>query len=436
MTDIAIDVRGLSKRYTIGTRRERHGTLRDSLAAAVRSIVRRDGKTARRSGQDFWALKDVSFQIGHEEIVGVIGRNGAGKSTLLKILSRITDPTTGEIDIEGRVGSLLEVGTGFHPELSGRENIFLNGAILGMSKREIHRRFEEIVAFAEIERFIDTPVKRYSSGMYVRLAFGVAAHLEPDILIVDEVLAVGDAAFQKKCLGKMSEVARHGRTILFVSHNMAAISALCSRSILLDKGAAVMDGPPSEVIAAYYLRLGEQCDDDSDLSKKARTGTHKAIFSSISVCASSKGKPVQVAETGCELRVDIFVEARDTLIESNVALTIYDATGYRLIDVNLNQKNEFLRLAPGETACVSFLIEELLLKPAMYTIGLWLGRDQIEETDHIERAAMLTIAPRTESQVHSVLFPGPYLCRFKSSISLVEPSLSQTSRALPLGSAS
>lgn len=254
MTEIAIGVEKLSKRYKIGMAKHRHDTLRDQLADGLKALFRRNGRP--HSGQDtIYALKDVSFEVREGEVVGIIGRNGAGKSTLLKILSRITEPTSGYARIHGRVGSLLEVGTGFHPELTGRENIYLNGAILGMKKVEIDRKFDEIVAFAEIEKFIDTPVKRYSSGMYVRLAFAVAAHLEPEILLVDEVLAVGDTAFQKKCLGKMSDVAREGRTVLFVSHNMQAVSSLTERSLLLSRGHSVYEGPTASVISKY-LREG------------------------------------------------------------------------------------------------------------------------------------------------------------------------------------
>ncbi len=240
MDDIAIRVENLGKLYHIGVG-QRHDTLRDALAdfrLRVADFGRKNPKSQIKNpkSEEFWALKDVSFEVHRGEVVGVIGRNGAGKSTLLKILSRITEPTTGYAEIHGRVGSLLEVGTGFHPELTGRENIYLNGAILGMKRTEIDRKFDEIVAFAEIEKFLDTPVKRYSSGMYVRLAFAVAAHLEPEILLVDEVLSVGDAAFQKKCLGKMGDIAGEGRTVLFVSHNLTALANLCSRSIYLMKG--------------------------------------------------------------------------------------------------------------------------------------------------------------------------------------------------------
>ena len=260
MSDLAIRVENLSKQYTIVAARSRHDTLRDQIMYGLKSMFHRNGHPSSVSGlpssvsphtDTFWALKDVSFEVREGDVVGIIGRNGAGKSTLLKILSRITKPTSGYARICGRVGSLLEVGTGFHPELTGRENIYLNGAILGMKKTEIDRKFDEIVAFAETEKFIDTPVKHYSSGMYLRLAFAVAAHLEPEILIVDEVLAVGDARFQKKCLNKMQDVGHQGCTVLFVSHNMPAITRLCERVILLDGGRVFQDGPSHHVVSAY-----------------------------------------------------------------------------------------------------------------------------------------------------------------------------------------
>jgi len=262
MTDVVIQVEHLSKRYRIGRAQQRHDTLRDLIVDLGTRMVHRLTRKTPSDSHDappedvIWALKDVSFEVRRGEVLGIIGRNGAGKSTLLKILSRITEPTEGHAIVRGRVGSLLEVGTGFHPELTGRENIYLNGAILGMRKAEIDRKFDEIVAFAEIERFLDTPVKRYSSGMYVRLAFAVAAHLEPEILLVDEVLAVGDAAFQKKCLGKMSQVAGEGRTVLFVSHNMDAVRKLCSHAILLDNGRREAAGSADWVISEYLTRGG------------------------------------------------------------------------------------------------------------------------------------------------------------------------------------
>jgi lipopolysaccharide transport system ATP-binding protein len=249
---MAIRVENLGKRYRLGRRQEAYGTLRDTIASAAQMpwrLLRERGRADKPA--QIWALQDVSFEVRQGEVLGIIGRNGAGKSTLLKILARVTQPTTGLAEVCGRTGSLLEVGTGFHPELTGRENIFLNGAVLGMKKTEIRRKFDEIVAFAEIEQFLDTPVKRYSSGMYMRLAFAVAAHLEPEILVVDEVLAVGDAAFQKKCLGKMEKVAAGGRTVLFVSHNMVAVEDLCDRALWLHDGRIKAEGPVGKTVAEY-----------------------------------------------------------------------------------------------------------------------------------------------------------------------------------------
>jgi lipopolysaccharide transport system ATP-binding protein len=275
MSKVTIEVEGLGKRYSLG-QRESYKTLRETLSKVFAAPIRafsRHGDQHVQPPPEFWALRDASFEVTEGEVVGFIGRNGAGKSTLLKILSRITEPTEGSARMYGRCGSLLEVGTGFHPELSGRENIYLNGAILGMSQTEIQKKFDEIVEFSGIEQFLDTPVKRYSSGMYVRLAFSVAAHLEPEIMIVDEVLAVGDAEFQAKCLGKMSDIASQGRTVLFVSHNMSAVSRLCSRAILLDGGRILEDGPVDEV-AGHYLQsdLGTTAERhwrDSDLAPQS-----------------------------------------------------------------------------------------------------------------------------------------------------------------------
>jgi lipopolysaccharide transport system ATP-binding protein len=264
MSDVAIRVEKLGKLYFIGATQRRHDTLRDALVYRLRAPIEHfscifhhppspDGDGRRTiKGEHIWALKDVSFEVKRGQVVGIVGRNGAGKSTLLKVLSRITEPTTGRAVIDGRVGSLLEVGTGFHPELTGRENIYLNGAILGMKRVEIDHKFDEIVAFAEIEKFLDTPVKHYSSGMYVRLAFAVAAHLEPEVLLVDEVLAVGDAAFQTKCLGKIGDVAKEGRTVLFVSHNIAVVGQMCQRAFYLDRGVIKSDGVAAEVVMRYY----------------------------------------------------------------------------------------------------------------------------------------------------------------------------------------
>ncbi len=315
----AIDVANLGKQYVI-EHESRHDNLRDTLHHSVRKLWRRLRWGTDFDREDFWALRDVTFSIQPGEVVGIIGRNGAGKSTLLKILSHITEPTTGTVKLRGRVASLLEVGTGFHPELSGRENIFLNGAILGMSRSEVRRKFDEIVAFAEVERFLDTPVKRYSSGMYVRLAFAVAAHLEPEILIVDEVLAVGDAAFQKKCLGKMNEVSlKQGRTVLFVSHNMGAIKQLTTRCIHLIHGTVAEVGPTS-VVLDHYSRAGE-------VAVTGTKGRHATILAANLVDADGHRTVSHHGEK--ILRVELLVESTGHL-HSSIECYLTDLEGTRL----------------------------------------------------------------------------------------------------------
>jgi lipopolysaccharide transport system ATP-binding protein len=316
MTPI-IKVENLSKQYRIGSRQASYATLRDSLTDAVSAPFRRLKSLANGNGKNpqsvsgnpqsnlIWALKDVTFEVMPGEVVGIIGRNGAGKTTLLKILSRITEPTKGGIDLHGRVGSLLEVGTGFHPELTGRENIYLNGAILGMKRAEIERKFDEIVAFAEIERFLDTPVKHFSSGMYIRLAFAVAAHLDPEVLVVDEVLAVGDVNFQKKCLGKMEEVGRQGRTVLFVSHSMPMILRLCSRAILLDMGNVTDDGPAQQVTRSYLHSAAGSPVERTWQSPRTAPGDSVARLHSVRVLNDQH----QTAET-FDIRRPVMVEVK------------------------------------------------------------------------------------------------------------------------------
>jgi lipopolysaccharide transport system ATP-binding protein len=304
--DVMIRAEGLGKKYIIGhqAERESYTALRDVLTRNLRGWARSAGDMLRGKPlvtgdetEDFWALKDINFEIRRGDVVGIIGRNGAGKSTLLKILSRITEPTEGRVTINGRVASLLEVGTGFHPELSGRENIYLNGAILGMSRAEIRRKFDEIVDFAGVEKFLDTPVKRYSSGMYVRLAFAVAAHLEPEILIIDEVLAVGDAEFQKKCLGKMKDVAGQGRTVLFVSHNLGAIQNLCKSSVYLKNGKIIGHFPINKSIEAYLSDSKSQ--DKNDIKDLNRSGVGQIMFSDFYVLNSDRNR-IEILESGKE----------------------------------------------------------------------------------------------------------------------------------------
>jgi lipopolysaccharide transport system ATP-binding protein len=306
MNDIAISVKNISKVYRLGERMERYRTLRDTITDCVTAPWRALKRISRRrdaeamAAREFWALKNVSLEIKRGDVVGIIGRNGAGKSTLLKVLSRITEPTSGCAEIHGRIGSLLEVGTGFHPELTGRENVFLNGAILGMKRREIERKFDEIVAFSEVEKFIDTPVKHYSSGMNLRLAFAVAAHLDPEILLVDEVLAVGDIAFQKKCIGKMDEVAKVGRTILFVSHNMGTIRSLCNTGIFLDGGKVGLTGRISDCIERYYKAIGAYKNDDGEDAGPdvgARSGFGAILLNDKAGNSVAQDEPLSISTT-------------------------------------------------------------------------------------------------------------------------------------------
>ena len=374
MSDIAIRVENLGKQYHIGGKQEAYKTLRETLVDTFKAPVRRlasvvRGHSSTVASESIWALSDVSFDIKHGEVVGIIGRNGAGKSTLLKILSRITEPTKGEIQIHGRVGSLLEVGTGFHPELTGRENIFLNGAILGMRRADIERKFDEIVDFAEVEKFIDTPVKHYSSGMYLRLAFAVAAHLEPEILVVDEVLAVGDAAFQKKCLGKMGDVAGEGRTVLFVSHNMTAVKSLCSRAIWLDKGQIAKTGEVSQVVG-NYLQLGvaslieKVWDDPASAPGNEKIRLHRARITPIN---QEPDEQITVEST-LQFEFEFFNYLPGALLNFSVVL-------YSLEGVTIFNTASDCRAFPTGLVSGSFVIPGHFLNDAVYTVRLLIVKD-------------------------------------------------------------
>lgn len=373
MSDISIKVENLSKMYNIGLAQQRHDTLRDQLVDLISGPFRKRDKNSDEGM--IWALKDVSFDVKHGEVLGVIGRNGAGKSTLLKMLSRITEPTSGRAVINGRVGSLLEVGTGFHPELTGRENIFLNGAILGMHRQEIKSKFDEIVSFAEIDKFLDTPVKRYSSGMYVRLAFAVAAHLEPEILLVDEVLAVGDVSFQKKCLGKMGDVAKEGRTVLFVSHNLASISNLSHRVCLIDHGELVSDGEPDDVIRLYMESINQFdrtsfVNDDPLLKIEKREGTGQLRFSNLKIY-DSQGNPASIIKCGEDVTFELSYSSKNSLENKNVVMSIafFDIFGRPLFlcrsDIQGTEFNKIPR--EGSVFC---RIPKLPLPPGDYRINL------------------------------------------------------------------
>jgi lipopolysaccharide transport system ATP-binding protein len=318
--NITIHVRNVGKKYTIGGPQEKYLSLRDAIVNSVKAPFHRIlHRNSDQSANEFWALKDVSFDVEQGEVVGIIGRNGAGKSTLLKILSRITAPTEGTVELHGRVGSLLEVGTGFHPDLTGRENIFLSGSILGMKRQEIDEKLDEIVKFSEIEKFLDTPVKRYSSGMYVRLAFAVAAHLEPEILLVDEVLAVGDATFQKKCLGKMGEVAKEGRTVLFVSHNMTSILNLCQRVIVLDHGILIDDSEPKKAIGLYLTSGTKETGIIVWDDMKKAPGDDVVRLNSVSIIQS--GHPTCEVDISQEMSIQI--EYKNLVDNSSFYVAIY-----------------------------------------------------------------------------------------------------------------
>jgi lipopolysaccharide transport system ATP-binding protein len=350
MTDIAIKVENLGKAYLLGAKEERAdtfvGAMMNIAKAPLRNYQRLRGLNTfghnEESEDILWALKGVSFDIRHGEVVGIIGRNGAGKSTLLKILSRIVEPTEGRVEIRGRVSSLLEVGTGFHPELSGRENVYMNGTILGMKKGEIDRKFDEIVEFSGVERFLDTPVKRYSSGMKVRLAFAVAAHLEPEILIIDEVLAVGDAEFQKKCLGKMQDVAGGGRTVLFVSHNMGAIQNLCPRAVLLKHGLKVDEGPSEQVIRDYLQGLATKKESVLSLSNPDRKncGFFRLTEAFLS---TGNGQPTESIIAGENIAFNFRYESDRDLSELQFVFTVYDEVGTPITNIHTGLKNNALR---------------------------------------------------------------------------------------------
>jgi lipopolysaccharide transport system ATP-binding protein len=392
---IAIQSEGLGKRYRLGASVP-YKTLRESLPNLLSSAGRRLRSVglANAKPNNFWALRDVTFDVGHGEVIGVIGRNGAGKSTLLKILSRITWPTEGRAFIHGRVGSLLEVGTGFHPELSGRENIFLNGAIMGMRKAEIAARFDEIVAFSEVEKFIDTPVKHYSSGMYVRLAFAIAAHLEPEILIVDEVLAVGDLAFQQKCLGKMSEVSRSGRTILFVSHNMAVVENLCQRAIVMHQGQVAFQGETQAAIHHYLNTMLAVINPKGhvfDLSKSRNRRSNLGEFLTRLELYTDDDLPIlEGIRIGSRLKVKVFFDLPKPVRSLDMGLGFDDLSGQRIFTAHtlfepVRPSGEWV--GPQVYVCE---IPSFNLTPGMYNIRVWLDINHAE-ADWINQAARVTV---------------------------------------------
>jgi len=407
-TQPIITVEGLSKVYRLGSGRDgSYRTLRESITEGLTSSVQRvrrafsptrtsgkplNGATGRNGhSDDFRAVDDVSFEVGAGEVVGIIGRNGAGKSTLLKILSQITEPTEGQITLHGRVGSLLEVGTGFHPELTGRENIFLNGAILGMSRREITRKFDEIVEFAQIEKFLDMPVKRYSSGMYVRLAFAVAAHLEPEILIIDEVLAVGDAEFQKKCLGKIGQVSRGGRTVLFVSHNMTAIKQLCSRAIHIDQGRVVLDGRLDDVVD-HYLRAGLEMSTTGEIPESAprhRDLPGEALFRTVRITDLDSNQLKQLY-FGQRFRIECICDVLKDIPDAHFEVSISTNDGTQVTySTTMDGGHDPIYLGRGrhEFSCKP----DVVLLPRSYTIDLGIHHKSGATADYVQRALDFTV---------------------------------------------
>lgn len=383
MSKPIIEVRGLSKKYRLGAIGAT--SLREELGRMWARLKGADDRDAK----EFWALRDVSFTVDPGEVVGIIGQNGAGKSTLLKILSRITEPTDGTALLRGRVASLLEVGTGFHPELTGRENIFMNGAILGMTRTEVKRKFSEIAAFAEVEQFIDTPVKRYSSGMYVRLAFSVAAHLEPEILIIDEVLAVGDAAFQRKCLGKMEGVAASGRTVLFVSHNMAAVRSLCHRAVLLSHGTLTLSGPAKTVTDAHLSEAGAQAGLLFEFGGAERTG---ALGSQLRIDALRINDGNGLWH-GRPLVIDMTFTCVADVHDVAFGVGFCDRVGTRILSIDSDVSGHRWDLRRGASGRVRFAIPSLLLEPDQYLLDVGARSGDTFGLDNLPQVARVTVAP-------------------------------------------
>ncbi|MBW4459626.1 MAG: ABC transporter ATP-binding protein [Nodosilinea sp. WJT8-NPBG4] len=424
MSDSVIQVENLGKKYVLGQQQgnSRYVALRDVVADGVKSFSRRlrhPLKHKIRPQQDeFWALKDVSFEVNQGEVVGIIGRNGAGKSTLLKILSRITEPTTGRVRLRGRVASLLEVGTGFHPELTGRENIFLNGAILGMSRVEINRKFDEIVEFAEVSRFLDTPVKRYSSGMYVRLAFAVAAHLEPEILVVDEVLAVGDAAFQKKCLGKMGDVAKQeGRTVLFVSHNMTAVESLCQTALMLSDGQVLFRGDARTAIAKYISETNLVTSGHVDLSTRLteRYGPKQyATLKSLSLL-DVDGHCVTTLQMGQPVSFRVAIDFKVPSDSYEIGIAICNLHGVRLHYLISNWENDLNVTIPGCHTIEAF-VPAIHLFPGEYSVNVWVKKQGESYDDAVHEATGFAVQ---ESQITNQY---AYFERYSTNTQVYTPS--------------
>ncbi|HMK29363.1 MAG TPA: ABC transporter ATP-binding protein [Terriglobales bacterium] len=384
-----IQVENLGKEYAIGALEDRYETLREAIMRVARSPL---AQLRKHKPEKIWALREISFQAMPGDVMGVIGKNGAGKSTLLKILSRITEPTTGCVQLYGRVGSLLEVGTGFHPELTGRENVYLNGAILGMRRTEIDRKFDDIVAFAEVERFIDTPVKRYSSGMYLRLAFAVAAFLESEILLVDEVLAVGDAKFQKKCLGKMRDVSSSGRTVLFVSHNMVAIESLCNRCLYISGGQLLASGNPHRIIEHYLAADAEGTDTSRNLqSHSGRPVWCEPMMRALTLLGED-GRPVLAVRMRGSLSFQVDFCSSKRTIDPVLGLLVKNHFGLPVFSVSNRIILQYRFGSPVDAGTVTCTLEDLPLAAGTYTVDLFLG-DEYEDYDVVYDAASFEVTP-------------------------------------------
>jgi lipopolysaccharide transport system ATP-binding protein len=413
----AIRVENIGKCYRVAHERQRGGrSFREAIADAVRAPFRRFMNGAEPSlAEDFWALKDVSFEVHPGEVVGIIGRNGAGKSTLLKILSRITKPTRGHVQLNGRVGSLLEVGTGFHPELTGRENVYLNGSILGMSRQEIDRKFDEIVAFAEIERFLDTPVKRYSSGMYVRLAFAVAAHLEPEVLIIDEVLAVGDGAFQKKCVGKLNDVAQSGLTVVFVSHSLDLVRRLCSRCLYLNAGRTASLGATDRVLSEYQREnpILLELNKPYSLTTLPRQTSTPGFVRFESVTLSSSNEQDNVLHPDQQLTVTITINALHHIRVNSLAILLCGPDKTKLFNADILTLGRSIELRAGPNT-IEFSVRQLHLKPNRYNLGLWIANWPGVTYDYIDYAGELEILP--EGDLIGPPSDGVVTCDFEMRI--------------------
>jgi lipopolysaccharide transport system ATP-binding protein len=392
MSDFAIRVENLGKHYQLGARENGYSTLRETITGFVTNPLKRFKSLSGRSTDEesFWALRDVSFEVKPGEVVGLIGHNGAGKSTILKILSQITEPTEGRAEVHGRIGSLLEVGTGFHPELTGRENIFLNGSILGMSRAEVRRKFDEIVDFAEVEKFLDTPVKRYSSGMSVRLAFSVAAHLDPEILIIDEVLAVGDQAFQNKCLGKMSGVAQSGRTILFVSHQMAAVEAMCTSAMWLSEGRLLAQGGTSAIVERY-LHAASHGAMQPLQDRHDRQGTGEVQFKSMSF-SNGSGQNLMSFQCGAPAALSLNFEnvSGRPLRNLRVSLGIENELAQRVLLLDSRLVRSDLNLVEPGPGTVTFVVPKLPLLPGCYRFSI-LATINGETADNVRNAGVFYV---------------------------------------------